>query len=500
MSPLRLLSALLLLAASVSLSSARASLTLDEGSSRSAVSPVLATRDRDGGGGGGSINRAIRNAYVTMMYCGTPRDYEFHIAARVMFATLAATKPNADLVVLVSRACPAAWHEEYARDGLRVIAVDDMANPYKDQPKVNRRFIHTLNKLYAWRLEEYRRVVMLDSDNVFLRNADELFQCGDFCAVFVNPCVFHTGLFVLTPSNHTYNEMLGELALGMRSADGADQGFLGSHFPDLIDRPFFRPPADGSVLKGLYRLPFGYQMDASYFYFRLKWNVPCGPNSVITFPSVPLLKPWFWWSWPVLPLGLGWHERRRTTIGYEREWPVVSAQCLAYVLVLLLALALRRRFSAADRAALTKSLLAQCPCLSDSWRVPICHPWAVKLALMVAIVGSFALPFALVPTIVHPVVGWGLFFLGSMAAQAVLLAVFYLPPLPVLTPWAALLLNALLMAAPIYGHGVQRMFTTAASAFVSAPFLWWALRGVCAAVDQVVEREPLMSRILVRSR
>ena len=48
---------------------------------------------------------------------------------------------------------------------------------------------------------------------------------------------------------------------------------------------------------------------------RLRWNVPCGPNSVITFPGALWLKPWYWWSWPVLPLGIQWHEQRRQNMG-----------------------------------------------------------------------------------------------------------------------------------------------------------------------------------------
>ena len=82
-------------------------------------------------------------------------------------------------------------------DGVRVALADDFSNPYKDQPEFSSRFLHTLNKLYAWSLTDYQRVVMLDADNIFLRNTDELFSCGDFCAVFINPCIFHTGLFVL---------------------------------------------------------------------------------------------------------------------------------------------------------------------------------------------------------------------------------------------------------------------------------------------------------------
>lgn len=57
---------------------------------------------------------------------------------------------------------------------------------------------------------EYDRVVMLDADNLFLRNPDELFQCGQFCAAFINPCVFHTGLFVLQASNSIQQTVLVE--------------------------------------------------------------------------------------------------------------------------------------------------------------------------------------------------------------------------------------------------------------------------------------------------
>ena len=82
-------------------------------------------------------------------------------------------------------------------DGAKVVTVDNVENPYRHQSNFDKRFTLTLNKLYAWNLIEYERVVMLDADNLFLQKTDELFQCGEFCAVFINPCIFHTGLFVL---------------------------------------------------------------------------------------------------------------------------------------------------------------------------------------------------------------------------------------------------------------------------------------------------------------
>lgn len=61
--------------------------------------------------------------------------------------------------------------------------------------------------------------------------------------------------------------MLSRLA-STPNRDGADQGFLTEYFPNnkMLMAPMFDPPTDGSALQGeMYRLHFGYQMDAGYF-------------------------------------------------------------------------------------------------------------------------------------------------------------------------------------------------------------------------------------------
>ncbi len=69
----------------------------------------------------------------------------------------------------------------------------------------------------------------------------------------------------LQPSNETFSTMMHDIQMKKENKDGADQGFITNHFSDLLDRPMFHPPANGSRLSGLFRLPLGYQMDASYF-------------------------------------------------------------------------------------------------------------------------------------------------------------------------------------------------------------------------------------------
>ncbi|KAL0329550.1 UNVERIFIED_CONTAM: putative glucuronosyltransferase PGSIP8 [Sesamum radiatum] len=56
--------------------------------------------------GAAAAAAAKRNAYATMMYMGTPRDYEFYIATRVMLRSLRHLHVDADLVVIASMDVP----------------------------------------------------------------------------------------------------------------------------------------------------------------------------------------------------------------------------------------------------------------------------------------------------------------------------------------------------------------------------------------------------------
>jgi hypothetical protein len=71
-----------------------------------------------------------------------------------------------------------------------------------------------------------------------------------------------------------FKDMVHELQNGRENPDGADQGFIASYFPELLDKPLFHPPPNGTKLDGTYRLPLGYQMDASY-YCKLKEKKTC---------------------------------------------------------------------------------------------------------------------------------------------------------------------------------------------------------------------------------
>lgn len=428
--------------------------------------------------------RKHRNAYAAMMYMGTPRDYEFYVATRVMMRSLNNLKVDADLVVIASEDVPLRWVQTLkVEDGVKVVTVKNINNPYENQGNFNSRFKLTLNKLYAWSLVEYDRVIMLDSDNLFIQKTDELFQCGQFCAVFINPCIFHTGLFVLQPSTKVFEDMLHELEAGRSNPDGADQGFLASYFSDLLDQPMFHPPPNGSKINGSYRLPLGYQMDASYFYLKLRWSIPCGPNSVITFPSAPWFKPWYWWSWPVLPLGISWHEQRRQTLGYGAELPVTLIQSVLYIAIIVI--------TRLARPSLSKLCYNPRPERS----VALVHS-ILKSAAIVSVLLAYTIPFFLIPRTVHPILGWSLYLLGCSALCSVVINAFLLPALAIITPWLAILVSLFVMANPWYSNGVVRAICVALYACFCAPFLWASGVKVMNSLRVMVERDAFFPRLM----
>ncbi|XP_074569614.1 putative glucuronosyltransferase PGSIP8 [Curcuma longa] len=424
-----------------------------------------------------------KHAYAAMMYMGTPRDYEFFVATRVMMRSLARLGVDADLVVIASVDVPVRWVQTLQEeDGVKVVTVENLKNPYENQGNFNSRFKLTLNKLYAWSLVSYDRVVMLDSDNIFLQRTDELFMCGQFCAVFINPCIFHTGLFVLQPSMKVFNNMLHELEIGRDNPDGADQGFLASYFSDLLDQPMFHPPSSGAKLNGSFRLPLGYQMDASYYYLKLRWSIPCGPNSVITFPSAPWLKPWYWWSWPVLPLGLSWHELRRENLGYGSDLPILLIQAVMYVGIIAI--------TRLARPSLSKLCYNRRPEKS----IAILHT-TLKIAAFWSMVAAYSVPFFLIPRTVHPLFGWSLYMLGVASLSSIVINVFLLPPLPVLTVLLGMLGSLFVMAFPWYPDGVIRALTVFAYAFCYSPIAWASLMKVTGSLQNLVEREVFFPRL-----
>lgn len=271
--------------------------------------------------------------------------------------------------------------------------------------------------------------------------------------------------------------MLNQLANGRENEDGADQGFLTGYFDDMLGKPMFRPKLNGSRQNGLFRLPLGYQMDASYYYLKLRWCVPCGPNSVITFPGASWLKPWYWWSWPVLPLGISWHRQRLDTIGYEEEVPVAVTEAVIYLMIMVIA---KFRGSFLN----TKGYLAK-----GLDREHCRHPVIVKALGISCLLGGYLIPCLLIPKTIHPLWGWGLYLLGSLSLVYSTIKAYPIPVLAAFTLWMGIFGVLVVMANPAYPDGVVRAISVFIYAVVATPLAWSAMIKVARSLDSTVDRD-----------
>ena len=262
-------------------------------------------------------------AYVTIHYEGTKRDDEYALAVRVWAKSLFAHGIKQDVIILVSENVRESTKAQFREIGCQLREIKNIENPYKKDADRRRsyknHFEYTLNKLYVWNMLDYDRVIYMDADNIFFHNIDSLFNCGHFCAVYMNPCNFHTGLFVVTPNNDTYNDLLKSLAT-LPSYDGADQGFLVAYFEGLQKAPLFDPehPFKEEDMPKMQRLPIGFNNNHIFHYvegtmdqfrvFGLKDSAE--PFYSLTYAIAPIAKPWYWWSYPVLDMHWYWNQQR----------------------------------------------------------------------------------------------------------------------------------------------------------------------------------------------
>lgn len=254
---------------------------------------------------------ASQNAYATIHYEGTPLDAEYLLGLRTLHASIKASGTDQDFVVLTSPNVCEETKQTLREDGAIVRVVENVPNPFASDVDRRRtykpRFAHTFNKLLVWNMTEYERVVYLDEDNVALapqKELEDLFKCGHFCAPYMNPLFFHTGVMVVKPDREKFLELLRILdSKDSFSYDGADQGFLTAVFRDMERAPLFDPTEPRSE-EPMQRMPLAYNTNHVYFYKAFNWKAEGEhpvlgrlnpPVATIGYPIAQFLKPWNWW-------------------------------------------------------------------------------------------------------------------------------------------------------------------------------------------------------------
>eukprot|EP00871_Galdieria_phlegrea_P004079 jgi/Galph1/4672/GphlegSOOS_G3399.1 len=296
----------------------------------------------------GSSLELSKHAYVTLLYGSS-----YLLPVRVMMHSLNKNSPdNAHRLVLVTSDVSEVAIAQLHREGIETRYVSSVANPYTKGPKYSKRFDEVLAKLVIFNLTEYESVVYIDADSLVFGPLNELFHCANFCAAFINPCLFNSGVMALKPSTVVFDDMIEKLPQ-LASYDGADQGFLNSYFSSLYYAPVFDPQSENGTGGSLRRLPFGYHLDHILFYPRFRWEIPekpCGLMKIVEFLGGPLLKPWKWWSYLICDLSWEWLRYRMELEdpyppGYMQGRGIFYRCIFMYFLAFVGILSLRKRYA-----------------------------------------------------------------------------------------------------------------------------------------------------------
>lgn len=113
----------------------------------------------------------------------------------------------------------------------------------------------------------------------------------------------------------------------------------------------------------------------------------------------------------------------------------------------------------------------------------------LKFVAICLILAAYIVPFAIIPCTIHPLVGWSLYFLGSIALSSIAVNSFFLPVIPVFIPLVGIFGSLLVMAYPWYNNGVIRALAVFGYACCYAPIAWGSLVKVMARLQVSVERE-----------
>lgn len=120
---------------------------------------------------------------------------------------------------------------------------------------------------------------------------------------------------------------------------------------------------------------------------------------------------------------------------------------------------------------------------------------SLKLVALWSIFAAYIMPFFLVPSTLHPLLAWPLYFLGTVSLSCVAINSFFLPMLPVLSPLLLIFGSLLVMAFPWYSNGVVRALAVFLYAFCASPVAWVSLTKIMSGLQFSLEREVFFPRL-----
>lgn len=178
----------------------------------------------------------MKKAYVTLL-----ASENYLLGTLVLWYSLHKVKSTSTLVVMVTYNLEMYIKEIFQHLNIEYINVESIENPHMTD--IHSPLFHMFDKLNAFNLTEYDKIVYLDSDMLVCKNIDELFEKPMLSAVntggrlpwLKNWTQFNAGLIVIEPSVVLFNDFIDKLKY-LKSDDSGDQGFLHSYYPDWPDQ------------------------------------------------------------------------------------------------------------------------------------------------------------------------------------------------------------------------------------------------------------------------
>lgn len=241
-------------------------------------------------------------AYATLLY-----GDEFLLGVRVLGKSIRDTGSTRDMVALVSDGVSDYAKRLLEADGWIVKPISLLSNPNQVRPK---RFWGVYTKLKIFNLTSYKKVVYLDADTIVVKNIDDLFKCGRFCANLKHSERLNSGVMVVEPSETLFKDMMSKVN-SLYSYTGGDQGFLNSYYVGFANAHVFEPNVSSDrPLPEMERLSTLYNADVGLYMLANKWMVNETELRVIHYTLGPL-KPWDWWTaWLLKPVDV-WQNARK---------------------------------------------------------------------------------------------------------------------------------------------------------------------------------------------
>ncbi|CAE8633879.1 unnamed protein product [Polarella glacialis] len=266
-------------------------------------------------------------AYVTLA-----SGPEWVLAVRTLGQALRDLGSCLHQVVLLNYNADEGTKQLLASERWDVREVDRIPSPFDDHGSMTR---NTFSMLWAYNMTEFERVLYIDSDFLPLKNIDDAFECGEWCAAVSareTQNRFNAGLQVLTPNASLFAALLTGGSLGRYgSYNRGVQGYLNEAIPDwcTAGQASSWEEVLNMVDQGQTMAHQCCPLHVRYNYiakdcelepfFGLRTKEILYPEFVAALhynhPIAHIIKPWLWVWYPVEPVNWVWWRARQDLPG-----------------------------------------------------------------------------------------------------------------------------------------------------------------------------------------